>query len=271
MASVTTFPAVEPLRPIATRVEPPDSCPQLSPAFCLTEFDKEKHAESMTDLELARHVESRLRPVGESLRNNIAYIREARERFAHPGRRVPVIGRPTFTEWIRQNLGISDRHVRRLLAEAKEPPDRSPEDGLERTPKQKTRDELLWQASRMAHAVVGLDEPDDRDPLGINRKAALTAMAHQFLNLARRRPIPVIVRLKELQPGDFRAICAILTQCCDIQLDQVFGSLDEPERTAALRLLAQQIANRYQESAARSVLDESPGRSGHGCRGDVIR
>jgi hypothetical protein len=59
----------------------------------------------------------------------------------------------------------------------------------------------------------------------------------------------VIVRLKELQPGDFRAIYGILAQCCDMQLDQVFGSLEEPERTEALRLLAQQIGNRYQESS----------------------
>jgi hypothetical protein len=68
-------------------------------------------------------------------------------------------------------------------------------------------------------------------------------------NLARRKHIAVVVRLKELQPGDSHAICAILTQCSDMQLDQVFGSLDEPERTEALRLLAQEIGKRYQESS----------------------
>jgi hypothetical protein len=53
--------------------------------------------------------------------------------------------------------------------------------------------------------------------------------------------------LKQLEPGNAHAIYVILTQCCDAQLDQVFGSLDEPERTEALRLLAQQIGNRYQD------------------------
>jgi hypothetical protein len=105
----------------------------------------------------------------------------------------------------------------------------------------------MWQASRIAHAVLGLDEPDERDPLGVNRKAALGALAYQFLNLAGRKHIPVVVRLKELQPGDSHAICAVLTQCCDSQLDQVFGSLDETERTESLRQLAQEIGNRYRD------------------------
>src|ERR1700732_431301 len=90
MASDATFLAVEPLRPNATRTEPAAICPQDPRGFPLSEPEKESHAQGMTDEELARHVESNLRPVGESLRNNIAYIREARERFAHPGRRVPV-------------------------------------------------------------------------------------------------------------------------------------------------------------------------------------
>jgi hypothetical protein len=119
----------------------------------LSESEKERHAEGMTDEELARHVQSKLRPVGESLRNNLAYIREARDRFAHPGRRVPIPGQPTFTQWIRQNLGISARHVRRLLAAAREPSDWPCDDEMERTPKQQKRDEAMWQANRLAHAV----------------------------------------------------------------------------------------------------------------------
>jgi hypothetical protein len=42
---------------------------------------------------------------------------------------------------------------------------------------------------------------------------------------------------------------SILAQCFDPQLDQVFGLLDEPERAEALRPLAKQIGNRYQESS----------------------
>jgi hypothetical protein len=73
--------------------------------LCLTEIGREEHAE------LVAHVEDKLRPVGESLVHLIPYLQEARARYAHPGRRVPVPGQPTFTEWIRKNLGISDRHV----------------------------------------------------------------------------------------------------------------------------------------------------------------
>lgn len=248
MVGDTRLTAVEPLTS-ATRAEPTAICPAVASAFPLTESEKTKHAESMTDEELTCHVESKLRPVGETLRHNIAYIREARERFSHPGRRAPVPGRPTFTEWIRQNLGISDRHVRRLLAGPKEPADCSLEDAMEPSPSQVRRDEMMWQAGRIAHAVLGMDDPDERDPLGVDRKAALRALAYQFLNLARRKHLPTIVRLKELQPGDSHAIYAILAQCCDMQLDQVFGSLGEPERGEAVRLLAHEIANRYQGSS----------------------
>lgn len=155
----------------------------------------------MTDDELARHVESKLRPVGESLWNNLAYIREAHERFAHPGRRVPVPAQPAFTEWIRRNLGISDRHVRRLLAAAKKTCDRIPKDEMEQTPKQQKRDEVVWQAGRMAHAALGLGQTDERDPSGLKRKSALLAMAQEFLNLAGRKHISVIVRLKNFSRG----------------------------------------------------------------------
>lgn len=60
--------------------------------------------------------------------------------------------------------------------------------------KQQRRDEALWQASRIAHAVLGLDEPDEQNPSGVNRKAALTALAYQFLDIAHRKHIPVLTR-----------------------------------------------------------------------------
>ena len=158
-------------------------------------------------------------------------------------------GEPTFGEWIRQNLDVSDRHVRRLLAAVKEPTDFSRGE-LEQAPKQQRRDELMWQASRLAHAILGLDESDERDPSGLQRRAALTARAYKFLNLTRRKQIPVLVRLRELQPGNIRGLCAIL-HCLDGQMDQVFGSLDEPERCEALRLFADEIGNR--SKAARAI------------------
>jgi hypothetical protein len=114
------FSALESLSSTATQIQPSDFCPAISPALALTLLEKEKHAEQMTDGELVSYVESKLRPVGEGLKHIIPYLREARDRYAHPGRRVPVPGQPTFAQWIRQNIGLSDRHVRRLLAAARQ-------------------------------------------------------------------------------------------------------------------------------------------------------
>jgi len=54
------------------------------------------------------------------LRELIPYLREARRRWAQPGRRVPVPGRPCWTEWITQNLRVTPRRVRQLLSEPEE-------------------------------------------------------------------------------------------------------------------------------------------------------
>jgi len=54
------------------------------------------------------------------LRELIPYLREARRRWAQPGRRVPVPGRPCWTEWISQNLHVTPRRVRQLLSEPAE-------------------------------------------------------------------------------------------------------------------------------------------------------
>ena len=154
-------------------------------------------------------------------------------------------GEPSFGEWIRQNIGLSDRHVRRLLAAAKEPTDCARKDELERSPRQDKRDEAMWQACRIAHAVLGSEEPDGCDPSGVRCKAALKALAHQFLNLARRKHIPVVVRAKELQPADIRGLCKIILMCFEVQVDQVFKTLADEDRREALGLFTQEIANRY--------------------------
>jgi len=54
------------------------------------------------------------------LRDLIPYLREARRRWAQPGRQVPVPGRPCWTEWIKQNLHVSPRRVQQLLSEPSE-------------------------------------------------------------------------------------------------------------------------------------------------------
>lgn len=54
------------------------------------------------------------------LRELIPFLREARRRWAQPGRRVPLPGRPCWTEWITQNLHVTPRRVRQLLSEPAE-------------------------------------------------------------------------------------------------------------------------------------------------------
>ncbi len=51
------------------------------------------------------------------LRELTPYLREARRRWAQPGRQVPVPGRPCWTEWITQNLHVTPRRVQQLLSE----------------------------------------------------------------------------------------------------------------------------------------------------------
>lgn len=60
------------------------------------------------------------------LRDLIPYLREARRRWAQPGRRVPVPGRPTWTQWITQNLHVTPRRVQQLLSEPSEISSRGP-------------------------------------------------------------------------------------------------------------------------------------------------
>jgi hypothetical protein len=54
------------------------------------------------------------------LRELIPYLREARRRWAQPGRQVPVLGRLCWTEWIKQNLHVTHRRVQQLLTEPSE-------------------------------------------------------------------------------------------------------------------------------------------------------
>jgi DNA (cytosine-5)-methyltransferase 1 len=49
------------------------------------------------------------------------YLREARDRWAQPGRRVPVPGKPTWTEWVETNLHVTVRRVQQILSEGARP------------------------------------------------------------------------------------------------------------------------------------------------------
>ncbi len=236
MAETTAAPEMESLHTAAALTQPADASPQVTSTFTLPEFDTAAHAARLSDQELIQHIQNKLRPVGYTLLTNLAYIREARNRFAQPGRRVPTAGRPTFTQWIRENLGISDRHVRRLLQAA---------DPTQKLRKQQRRDETYDLAVTMAHAVLGLHEADPDDPSGRRRKAALISMAFRLIRHVRHKPIPIHVGMKEMMHGDVPSLYDTVSECLGEQLDQVFGSLDEEKRADALRLFSEKIASRY--------------------------
>lgn len=235
MADTTAAPEMESLTPTEL-IQSADASPQVTSTFTLPEFDTAAHAARLSDQELIQHIQSKLRPMGQTLMNNIAYLREARNRFAQPGRRVPIGGRPTFTQWIKENLGISDRHVRRLLAAA---------DPTQKLKKKQRRDETYDMAVKMAHAVLGLHEEDQDDPSGRRRNAALTNMAYCLLRHVRHKPIGMHVTVKKFRPGQFEDLYDLVVDCLGEQLDQVLASLDEEKRADVLRLFAEKIATRY--------------------------
>ena len=76
----------------------------------------------MSDGELLGHLQTNLfGPLKRRLRDHLPYLMEARERFGQPGRRVPVKGNPTWTEFCEEQLGVGVRNVQKLLAEGKNP------------------------------------------------------------------------------------------------------------------------------------------------------
>jgi len=112
------------VRPFSGRKEstlpwcPADQRPQ---ATVLTDNAKAKHAASMSAEALCQHIETVIAPAVNALKDNVAYLAEAHKRFSQRGRQIPIPGKPTWGEWIEANLGISDRHVRRLLAVYRDP------------------------------------------------------------------------------------------------------------------------------------------------------
>lgn len=89
-------------------------CREVKPVVLRPE-DVEHIAASLSDQELLEKVKSGLH----NFRDNLPYLREARDRFAKPGQQVPVPGNPTWTQWVTENLGVSIRTVQRALEEPK--------------------------------------------------------------------------------------------------------------------------------------------------------
>jgi len=91
----------------------------LPEPYILQPGDRDKHAASLKDGELLAHVKTAFGGLRDTMEQNLPYLLEARNRFAKPGRRVPVEGKPTWTDWVKANLRVNVRTVQRLLAAPK--------------------------------------------------------------------------------------------------------------------------------------------------------
>jgi hypothetical protein len=102
------------LRWIGERITMVDALPD---EHLVEQCDPELFTKTLSDSELVERCVQGFR----KLKETAPYLREARDRFAQPGRRVPVPGNPTWTEWVEQNLGVTVRRVQQLLSEPAEP------------------------------------------------------------------------------------------------------------------------------------------------------
>ena len=116
-------------------------------------LDPERLAKMMDDEELLFRCEDGFR----DLREIIPYLREARDRFAQPGRRVPVPGNPTWTEWVETNLHLTLRRVQQILSEGARPSEIISPGSKQGSRKLRTGDwrSLLKATERRAAQVFG--------------------------------------------------------------------------------------------------------------------
>lgn len=117
----------------------------------------------LSDQKLIAHVRKHcFRPTKRMLRDHLLYLLEFHRRYSQPGRRVPVKGRPTLTEFCKRELGVDIRTFQRWIAEAE---GRSP---AKRHPEKYTAVDIA-HLERVAYAAQKQadDNPDDEafDPI----------------------------------------------------------------------------------------------------------
>ncbi len=105
------------LRWIGERIAMVDALVEGTDQHIAPRPDPAQHAKTLDDEEL---IERCVQGFCE-LREIIPYLREAHDRWAQPGRRVPVPGKPTWTEWVQTNLHVTVRRVQQILAEGARP------------------------------------------------------------------------------------------------------------------------------------------------------
>lgn len=139
-------------------------CPEVKGEIVAPD-DLTKQAASLNDAELLQHLQTTFR----TIKDNLPYLREARERFGAPGRRLPVEGKPTWSEWVQMNLHVHIRTVQRWLAPPREQAEKKPRVKKQRNVRiveplrdwqeatRKANDLLLSIKRLKAHAPVGTD------------------------------------------------------------------------------------------------------------------
>ncbi len=88
--------------------------------------DPVKHAASMENEELLAHLKTELGGLQRKIEENRPYLLEAHGRFSQQGRRTPILGFPSWSEWVRINLHVHIRTAQRWLAPPKEETEKKP-------------------------------------------------------------------------------------------------------------------------------------------------
>jgi hypothetical protein len=82
--------------------------------------DPVKLAASMENEELLTHLKTQLGGLQHKIEENRPYLIEAHSRFSQQGRRIPISGFPSWSEWVRINLHVHIRTAQRWLTPPKE-------------------------------------------------------------------------------------------------------------------------------------------------------
>jgi len=156
-------------------------------------LDPAQHAKMLDDEEL---IERGVKGFCE-LREIIPYLREARDRFAQPGRRVPVPGNPTWTEWVQTNLHVTVRRVQQLLSEGARPSEIDFAKSKRRPRKLRAGDwrGLLKATERRAAQVFGSAE--DPKQLAATIRSYAQGIADQYARPGGRLVVSVSLRTRK--------------------------------------------------------------------------
>jgi DNA (cytosine-5)-methyltransferase 1 len=185
--------AVPVLRWIGERIAEIDALVEGTDQHVVPRLDPAQHAKMLDDEELIERCVEGFR----SLREIAPYLREARDRFAQPGRRVPVPGNPTWTEWVETNLHVTVRRVQQILSEGARPSEIISPGSKQGSRKLRTGDwrSLLKATERRTAQVFGPLE-DQKELAGAIRKFA-QAVADRYSHRHGRLVVSVSVKCRK--------------------------------------------------------------------------